>query len=194
MKQGDVVTSKVEHLMTVVELEALPDDGNVYELIEGELFVSPAPGIPHQLILQRLQVELWLFLQQHPIGRLVPGAGLELSQYNSVIPDISFVTNERWNEVVANSRFVFAPNLVVEILSPGQANRNRDLISKRRLYAKYGVEEYWIVDGDKREIIIFQLLDGDLEKKATLSSNELLTSQLLIGFSTAVASIFSDLP
>jgi len=179
--------------MTIVELEAMPDDGNVYELIEGELFVSCAPGIPHQLTLQKLQVELWLFLKENPIGRIVPGAGLVLSQYDSVIPDISFVTNERWNEAVANSRFVLAPNLVIEILSPGKANLKRDLISKRRLYAKYGVEEYWIVDVDKRQVVTFQLADGNLKENTALTTNDVLTSTVLGGFGIEVASLFSDL-
>ena len=99
------MTSKVERLMTIVDLEALPDDDNRYELIEGELFVSPAPGIPHQLVLNRLQFELTLFLRDHPIGRIVPGPGVVLSLYDSVIPDICFVTNERWGEVIVNARF-----------------------------------------------------------------------------------------
>ena len=122
--------------MTIVDLEALPDDDNRYELIEGELFVSPAPGIPHQLVLNRLQFELTLFLRDHPIGRIVPGPGVVLSLYDSVIPDICFVTNERWGEVVVNARFEQAPNLIVEVLSPGKKNLNRDLVAKRTLLCK----------------------------------------------------------
>ena len=91
--------------MTIVDLEALPDDGNVYELIEGELFVSRAPGIPHQIVLRNLTVELVLFLKEKPIGRLVPGAGLVLSQYHTVNPDLTFVNNDRWEEVEVNDRF-----------------------------------------------------------------------------------------
>jgi Uma2 family endonuclease len=179
--------------MTIVDLEALPDDDNRYELIEGELFVSPAPGIPHQLVLNRLLFELTLFLRDHPIGRVVPGPGVVLSLYDSVIPDICVVTNERWDEIVVNARFEYAPNLVVEILSPGKQNLNRDLVRKRQLYAKYGVEEYWIVDDQKREVTTFQLRDRDLLETAKLGATEILSSRVMNGFKVQVDSLFSDL-
>jgi hypothetical protein len=68
--------SRIEPLLTVADLDAFPeDDGNRYELIEGELFVSVGPGISHQRVLQNLQIEFGLFLKAHPIGILVPGAG-----------------------------------------------------------------------------------------------------------------------
>jgi Uma2 family endonuclease len=187
------VTSKVERLMTIVDLEAMPDDDNRYELIEGELFVSPAPGIPHQLVLNRLLFELTLFLRDHPSGRIVPGPGVVLSMYDSVIPDICFVKNERWDEIVANARFEDAPNLVVEILSPGKQNLKRDLVAKRRLYAKYGVEEYWIVDVENRQLIVFQLGDAELVETVKLNADDFLTSQLVPGFRVRVESLFTDL-
>ena len=84
------------------------------------------------------------------------------------------------------------PNIVFEILSPGRTNLNRDLTSKRRLYAKYGVEEYWIVDGDKQQVIIFNMLEGDLVETGTFTTGDVLTSQVLPGFSMTVESIFTD--
>src|SRR5262245_33370781 len=134
--------SSIEHLITVADLENYPeDDGNRYELIEGELFVSRAPGIPHQLVLQNLQLELGNYLKQNPIGLVVPGAGAVFSNYDAVIPDLVFVSHERWNNVVANDRFVAAPNLVIEIVSPGKENPSRDFTAKHELYAKYGLQE-----------------------------------------------------
>ncbi|HZE71253.1 MAG TPA: hypothetical protein VE135_17210 [Pyrinomonadaceae bacterium] len=76
------MASEIEHFITVTELETLPDDGNRYELIEGELFVSRAPGIPHQLVLQNLQIELANYLRRNPIGKLVPGAGAVFSNFD----------------------------------------------------------------------------------------------------------------
>jgi Uma2 family endonuclease len=96
--------------LTVDYLETLPDDNNRYELIAGELFVSCAPGLPHQLVLQRLQLVLGNFLEAIPIGIIVPGAGAVFSDYDSVIPDLVFVRNERWDKIVANERFVAAPH------------------------------------------------------------------------------------
>src|SRR5437660_6502549 len=140
------MAARIEPLLTVEDLDACPDDGNRYELIGGELFVARAPRIPHQLALQSLGFQFQLYLQEHQIGILVPGAGAVFSNYDAVIPDLVFVRNERWNEVVANDRFVAAPDLVIEIVSQGKENRERDVSVKRRLYGKYQVAEYWIVD------------------------------------------------
>src|SRR5712671_4730255 len=137
------MAAKIEPLLTVADLDACPDDNNRYELIEGELFVSRAPGIPHQRVLLNLEVELGLYLRGNPIGILVPGAGAVFSNYDAVIPDLAFVRNERWDQVVANDRFVAAPDLVIEIVSQGKENRERDVSVKRQLYGKYGIQEYW---------------------------------------------------
>src|SRR5689334_5675453 len=136
------MASNIKHLMTVADLDALPDDdGNNYELIEGELFVSYSHDIPHQLILGNLAYAIEIFLRQNPIGTVVPGPGLIFSDQDSVIPDLVYVSNERWDSVVAGDYLIAAPDLVVEILSSGSENRNRDLQIKRRLYGKYGVKE-----------------------------------------------------
>ena len=177
-------------LLTVAYLETLPDDNNRYELIAGELFVSCAPGLPHQLALQKLQVALVKYLETNPIGIVAPGAGAVFSDYDAVIPDIVFVLNERWEKIVANDRFIAAPNLVIEVVSPGKENRNRDFKAKRELYAKYGVEEYWIVDRENRLITIFRWRDEKLEETLTLHDGDQLTSPLLPGFTLKLDSVF----
>lgn len=185
------MASRIEPLLTVADLDAYPDDdGNRYELIGGELFVSCAPGIPHQRVLHNLQVELALYLKAHPVGIVVPGAGAILSNYDAVIPDIAFVRNERWDQVVTGEKFTSAVDLVVEILSPGAANRRRDLSAKRGLYGKYGVEEYWIVDTENLSVTIFRLNGPMLEEISTLSGDAELTSPILPGFQLQVSSIF----
>src|SRR6267143_798048 len=151
------MASRIEPLLTVADLDAFPgDDGNRYELIEGELFVSRAPGIPHQRVLLNLELGLSDYLKTHPVGILVPGAGAIFSDYDAVIPDLVFVRNERWDQVVTGEKFTGALDLVIEILSPGTQNRQRDLSAKRRLYGKYSVEEYWIVDSEL-SVSIFRL-------------------------------------
>ena len=178
-------------LLTVAYLETLTDDTNRYELIAGELFVSCAPGLPHQLVLQKLQLALGNYLESNPIGILAPGAGAVFSDYDSVIPDLVFVRNERWKEIVANDRFSAAPDLVIEVLSSGIQNRNRDLKSKRSLYAKYGVEEYWIIDRETRVVIVFCLREQTLEETVTLLESDTLTSSLLPGFALNVSTLFT---
>ena len=185
------MASKIEPVLTVADLDACPDDGNRYELIEGELFVSRAPGIPHQLVLNNLQIEFGAYLKQNPIGTFVPGAGAVFSDYDAVIPDLVFVSNDRWKSVVANDRFIAAPNLVIEVISPGKENRARDLKAKRRLYAKYGVGEYWIVDSESRSVLIFRLHGGTLEEVARRNDDDQISSPVLPGFFLKVSAIFN---
>ena len=184
--------ASVEPLLTVADLDAFPDDdGNRYELIEGELFVSRARGIPHQRVLQNLQLEFGLYLKANPIGILVPGAGAIFSDYDAVIPDLAFVLKERWNEVVTGEKFTGALDLVIEILSPGTQNRQRDSSAKRRLYGKYGVEEYWIADSENLSFSIFRLEGETLKEMVTLTGEDKVTSSILPGFQLQISAIFN---
>jgi Uma2 family endonuclease len=183
------MASRIEPLMSVDQLDALPDDGNRYELIEGELFVSRAPGIPHQRVLLNLEIALSTYLAGNPIGILVPGAGVVFSDYDAVIPDLVFVRREHWDRVVANDRFVAAPDLLIEIVSSGEANRARDLVAKRRLYGKYCGKEYWIVDLENRSIMVFLLEGEKLEQVAKLTDEDEVTSLLFPGLRLKVSRI-----
>jgi len=186
------MASGIEPLLTVADLDAFPDDdGNRYELIGGELFVSRAPGIPHQRVLLNLELGLSDYLRAHPIGILVPGAGAIFSDHDAVIPDLAFVRNERWDEVVTGDKFTGALDLVIEILSPGTQNRQRDLSAKRKLYGKYGVKEYWIVDSENREVIVFRLEGDAFEEITTLKGDAEITTPLLSGFQLKVSAIFN---
>ena len=174
------MASNIKHLMTVADLDAFPDDdGKRYELIEGELFVSCALGLPHQLVLNNLLLQLGKYLENNPVGLIVPGPGAVFSNCDAVIPDLVFVSNERWDRIIGNDRFVAAPDLVVEIVSPGSENRARDLKAKRRLYGKYGVQEYWIVDSENRSVLVFRLQGTSLEQVSFLKHDDEITSPLL---------------
>lgn len=185
------MAKRIEPLLTVADLEAFPeDDGNRYELIEGELYVSRAPGIPHQRVLLNLEIGLSEYLKRNPVGILVPGAGALFSEYDAVIPDLAFVRHERWDEVVTGDKFTGALDIVIEVLSPGTQNRKRDLSAKRKLYAKYAIAEYWIVDSEHQSVLIFRLRDQNLEEVATLSGDEKLSSPMLPSFQWKVRDIF----
>ena len=186
------MASRIEPLLTVADLDAFPDDdGNRYELIGGEVFVSRAPGIPHQRFLLNLELGLSDYLRANPIGILVPGAGAIFSDYDAVIPDLAFVCNERWDQVVTSEKFTGALDLVIEILSPGTQNRQRDLSAKRQLYGKYGAKEYWIVDSENREVLALRLQGQALEEIVMLKADDELTSPLLPDFKLKVSTIFN---
>ena len=186
------MASRIEPLLTVADLDLFPeDDGNRYELIGGELYVSRAPGIPHQRVLHNLQIGLSNYLQTNPCGILVPGAGAIFSDHDAVIPDLGFVRHERWDEVVTGEKFTGALDLIVEILSPGNQNRQRDLSAKRKLYAKYGVTEYWIVNSENQSVLIFRLHEQRLEEVGTFTGDDEIRSPILPGLQLQVSTVFN---
>lgn len=184
------MAAKIEPLLTVADLDACPDDNNRYELIGGELFVSRAPRLPHQLVLQRLQGHFFNYLERNQIGILAPGTGAVFSEYDAVIPDLVFVRQERGDSIVSDERFVSAPDLVIEVLSPGPENKKRDLVVKRQLYAQYGVQEYWIVDPQTRSVQIYRLHARKLEEAMVLTGDDEITSPVLPGFQLALGMVF----
>ncbi len=184
------MAAKIEPLLTVSDLEATPNDNNRYELIEGELFVSRAPSILHQLVIQNLQTAFVSQLKIHPLGVVIPGPGVIFSEHDAVIPDLVFITHERRAEIAAGDKVLGAPDLLIEVMSPGFENRQRDEVVKRQLYGKYGVREYWIVDPENHTVEVFRLDRQSLKKIATLTGEDELTTPLLPGFSLIVNAIF----
>src|SRR5712692_2901132 len=184
------MAARIEPLLTVADLDACPDDSNRYELIGGELFVSRAPGLPHQFVIQNLQIAFVDYLRRNPIGKVVPGAGAIFSGYDAVIPDLAFVRNERWDQVVTGEKFTGALDIVIEVVSPGAENRRRDLLVKRQLYGKYGVLEYWVVDSENRLVEVYRLQEDRLASVATLRNSDEITTPLLPEFRLSVNTIF----
>ena len=185
------MSTQIEPLLTVEDLDLFPDDGNRYELIEGELFVSRAPRLFHQVVVTNIIALVRPFLDRNPIGIIVVGPGVILSQFSGVIPDLVFISNEQRGEIASGDKVTGGPALVIEVLSPGAENARRDRIAKRALYAKYGVKEYWIVDFEKRVIEVYVLVGEMLKFSALFTDQDEITSSMLPGFSCAVRDIFS---
>jgi Uma2 family endonuclease len=185
------MTSRIEPLMTVADLEAFPDDdGNRYELIEGELFVSCAPGLTHQIVSDNIIYLFRRYLDDHPIGIVVSTIGLILSEYSGVIPDIVFIKHESAPRIVSGERLTSAPELVIEILSSGSQNIRRDRVAKYQLYGKYDVGEYWLVDREKQAVEIYRLQDTSLKLVGVFTSGDELTTPVLPGFSCSTEQVF----
>ncbi|MCI0485783.1 MAG: Uma2 family endonuclease [Blastocatellia bacterium] len=184
------MSTQVEPLLTIDDLDAMPDDGNRYEIIEGELFVSRAPNLAHQRISGNIFAAFRAYLDRNPIGEVIAAPGMILSDFNGVIPDLVFITGERRDEIASGDRITGAPDLVVEIISPGAENERRDRVAKRQLYAKYGVKEYWVVDPYKRTVEVYLLKGHTLKLRATCGEQDELMSSMLPGFTCKVESIF----
>lgn len=181
------MVAKVEPLLTIADIDAMPEDGNRYELIEGELFVSRAPTLSHQEIILRLLVAIQKYLEQHPVGRIWPGPGVIFSDFSGVIPDVVYISNERLEEIASGDRVTGAPDLVIEVLSPGAENERRDRHAKRQLYRKYGVKEYWLIDPQRHTIEVYR--SQRFRLSATLGLKDHITSPLLPGFHCPVRDI-----
>jgi Uma2 family endonuclease len=184
------MSTQIEPLLTINDLDAMPEDGNRYEIIEGELFVSRAPSLIHQVIVKNLIAYIQRHLDHNPTGFVVPGPGVIFSDFSGVIPDIVFITNERRGEIATGERITGAPDLVIEIVSPGPENEKRDRIAKRQLYGKYGVKEYWVVDPYKRIIEVYYLEGRTLKLHATHAEQDEIVSCVLPRFTCIVESIF----
>jgi Uma2 family endonuclease len=184
------MSAKIEPLLTVADLDAMPDDGNRYELFEGELFVSRAPSLSHQRVLVNLVGLLLDYLKQNPIGEVLPTPGVIFDESNSAIPDIVFLTSQQVGNVGSGERIYEAPVLAIEIVSPGKENARRDREVKRQVYGKHGVKEYWIADPEKRAVEIYLLERHTLKLAATLMDEDELTTDLLPGFSCKTSQVF----
>ncbi len=182
---------------TIDDIEFLPDhENNKYELIEGELFVSHAPHLNHQRTVTNIIGVFLDYFKIHPIGEIFPGPGVIFDRENAAIPDLVFATHETVNSKVTDhdekfpGKFNAAPELLIEVLSYGKRDLNRDRVRKREVYGKFGVKEYWIVDGRVNEIEVYRL-DGETEVLVgRFGIGESIESPLLPGFSLRLSDIF----
>lgn len=165
----------------------LPDDQR-YEVLEGELAMTPAPGMDHQGILVELTAVLHPIIRKQGLGRLfVAPFDVILSDHTVVQPDLLFVRAERL--AIVQERGVFgAPDLVIEILSPSTAQRDREV--KRQLYGKYGVREYWILDPSARTVEILTQQGDGLETWQRYVADGILHSPILQGLTVNLVEIF----
>lgn len=178
-------------LLTIADWDALPaEDGNRYEIIEGELFVSCSPGLTHQRVTANLIGLFVIFFQDNPIGEALPTPGLVLSQFSGVIPDLVVFLNEQSDKIITGERLTGPPNLVIEIISPGAANVERDRVAKLQLYSKHKVPEYWIVDPWNLTVDQYVSHGSSLTLVQTLHPDERLSSSAIAGFSCLLSQIF----
>ena len=185
------MATHIEPLLAIADLDSMPDDGNRYELIEGELFVSCSPSLTHQSVAGNLFLSVKTYLIENPIGEIWMTPGVIFSEFSGVIPDLVFVSQERRKEIASGDRIIGAPDLVIEIVSPGAESERRDRLAKRQLYGKYGVKEYWIVDFQKRTIEVYLLQGQMLQLQSPLTEQDEITSSVLPGYRCKLETLFA---
>ena len=166
---------------------AAPAD-NRYELLDGELIIVPAPNTKHQRVNRELTTRLDRFISDRGSGELFYAPfDVVLSDSDIVQPDLLFVSREREHMITAEN-MRGAPDLVIEILSPSTADKDRG--KKRTLYGKHGVTEYWLVDPAAETVQIHRLQGETLIPTRTFGREETLRSPLLSGLELHLDDIF----
>jgi Uma2 family endonuclease len=163
-------------IWTWEEYAALPEnDGNRYQVLDGAIFVSPHPGLDHQRVLMALSAKLYAYVKAHSLGTLVPGANVVVGPGGYLIPDIVFLPEERTHGIKGPGDLWLEapPALIVEVLSP--ATRRFDRVRKRDAYRDFGVDEYWIVDADARQVEVYRFAAtaGDAQAEPEVFSDRL---------------------
>lgn len=173
---------------TSSDLELLPNvEGTRYEIIDGDLYVSRQPSWEHQFACTVVVSALQNWSRESRLGWASIAPGLVFAEDNDVAPDVVWVSRERLRTARDEAGHLrAAPELVVEVLSPGAANERRDRELKLKLYSRQGVREYWIVDPRGHAVQVYRRANLALALAATLGPGDTLTSPLLPGFALPV--------
>ena len=185
-----VVTSPLPgvYRLTYADWLRFPDDGRLYEILEGELYVTPPPSVEHQRISRNLEFLLLTFLRRSSRGEvLYAPIGVRLSNEDVLEPDLVIVLREHADRI-GTQVIEGVPDLVVEILSPGTARR--DLGPKRDKYREAGVPEYWIVDPAAASVEVQVLRDGGCVRHGLFRRDEVLGSPRLPRLEIALSEVF----
>lgn len=178
---------------TVMHWERLPDDGNRYEIIDGKLYMTTAPSAFHQWIVGACIEHLGVPARQRGLGIwFTAPIGVLFSQRDAIQPDFLFIRTERAAELVRDRRVRGAPDLVVEVLSPG--NNTEEMAKKRAMCARGGVPEYVEVDPATRRLLYYRLDDGAYTEPAVYAEDQTISLVCLPNSPLRIAALFEGAP
>lgn len=176
------------------DLELLPDDGNRYEIIDGELYVAKQPDWQHQLVCFQLGFVLETWNERSHAGFVNLTPGIIFADDSNVVPDVIWISQERLKAVLhRDGKLHNAPELVIEVLSPGTENERRDREVKVKLYSRHGVKEYWVVNWQAQNLEVYRRENTMLTLEKTLEGRDILDSPILPGFHCKVSQLFKNL-
>jgi Uma2 family endonuclease len=175
-------------LITRHDYEEMPAGPPYFQVIEGELVMTPSPNLFHQDISGNIFTILRGYLVKHPIGSAhIAPLDVYLSDVNVYQPDVIFVSSAR-RSLLTEHGIEGAPDLVVEILSPATARYDKG--SKRKIYARTGVKELWLIDPDLKSIQVYELAKNAETPAATHGADSVFKSPLFPGLKIKTAAIF----
>ena len=168
-----------------------PNDGKRHEIIDGDHYVTTSPNTKHQAVSLNLTLLLGTYLKHHPIGRVFAAPfDVIFSDLDIVEPDLLYISRERAG-ILTDKHVRGSPDLVVEIVSPG--TRKTDEVTKRKLYERFDVQEYWVVDPELDTIKVYRRDAGVFARAAELTAEagDILTTPLLPEFSVSAMDLFA---
>src|SRR5579883_2026911 len=188
---ADWVPGPPQGQWTYDDYAAIPDDGNIYEVVKGVLYMSPSPIPDHQTVSLEIAAYLRQYVQLAGLGRVfTEPTDVELSPKNIVKPDVLVLLKEHFDRLT-RTRIVGAPDLVVEILSPG--TWRHDLREKLDAYVEAGVPEYWIVGPGEQVVELFVLENGAYQSLGVFQGAAVLPSRIVPDWSVPVGQFFAFL-
>lgn len=174
--------------LTYEDYLTLPDDGRRYEILDGDLEMTPAPSPRHQAVSRNLQRLLDRHVTDNRLGSLYNAPiDILLAPTTIVQPDLLFLAAGR-EQVVTERAIEGAPDLIVEILSPSTARRDR--VAKAALYARFGVSHYWLVDPDARTVEIHALAAGSYRLVAAHAAAERFSAAPFLGLTIDLGTVW----
>jgi Uma2 family endonuclease len=180
---------------TSADLELFPDDGKRYEIIDGDLYVSKQPHYYHQSLCLEAGIALSLWSRETGAGEVGLAPGVIFAEDDDVAPDLVWTSTRRLPSILGtDGKLHAAPDLVIEVLSPGAVNERRDREAKLALYSRRGVHEYWIINWQRRQIEVYRRAAATLQLAATLLEGDVLESPLLPGFAWPLSGAFARVP
>ncbi|MBI5305829.1 MAG: Uma2 family endonuclease [Chloroflexi bacterium] len=179
---------RVKTRITYEEYRALPENGNRLQVVNGELIMTAAPFIGHQRVSGNLQFILESHVRANKWGRVLAApVEVYLSEDNFLQPDLVCVSHAR-HEIITEKNIVGAPDLIVEILSPSTARTDR--VTKAKIYARYRVLHYWIVDPVALTLEAFEWADGAYRLVAAVAEDETFQPALFPGLTIALTEVW----
>jgi len=165
-------------------------------LIDGELSVTRSPHRKHQQVSGRIYSVLDTWSEISGLGEAIPSVGIILSDADNVIPDVVWVSKERLALIEDEAGHLTGlPELIVEVLSPGENNIRRDREAKLKLYSVWGAQEYWIADRLAKRLEVYRRQRGQLVLVATLmEANSPPDSSGVLGVAVRMSSSCSTVP
>lgn len=176
-------------LLTYEDYLSLPDDRNRYEILEGELVVTPSPTFAHQEVSQNIVHILYSHIKKNSLGKIVTAPMDVIFDETTIVqPDIIFISQEKCH-CVTKKGIECAPDLLIEILS--SSSKRYDRLSKMQIYGKHGVLYYWIIDPDSLTLEEYRIENDRYLPARTYQGNSTFTPGLFPGLVIELSQVWA---